>query len=84
MAFSCESTRRAVSTRRRHSSDFAHCGRACARAWPASSECSAGADEWFGKCRLVRFALRRLGVNGNYITEEWSRLARKLMSILKY
>ena len=29
----------------------------------------------FGKCRLVRFALRRLGVNGNYITEEWSRLA---------
>ena len=72
VAFSCESTRRAVSTRRRHSSDFAHCGRA---RMPASSECSAGADEWFGKCRLARFALRRLGVNGNYITEEWSRLA---------
>ena len=28
-----------------------------------------------GKCRLANFPLRRLGVNGNYITEEWSRLA---------
>ena len=45
----------------------------------ASSVCSAGADEWFDKCRSARFALRRLGVNGNYITEEWSRLAYFLL-----
>ena len=46
------------------------------RACMASIERSAGADEWFDKCRSARFALRRLGVNGNYITEEWSRLAK--------
>ena len=34
-----------------------------------------------GKCRLVRFALRRLGVNGNYITEEWSRFALSIQLV---
>ena len=52
------------------------------RACMASIERSAGADEWFDKCRSARFALRRLGVNGNYITEVWSRLALKLLSTL--